>query len=361
MFRPVRQGIYTEGRLHPFSTPLDLLGFHALPLGERLRLGMLTQRLLGQRDDLDSLSTEAWIRRYVGDRAYESLFRPLVLAKFGCEGSEIAAAFVRGRLLARGRSRGALRWFERLGYLDGGSALVAEELRKRLLGLEVPVLTSAEVERVERRAGDFLVTIRGSGGPRQIAARFVVSSLPTPILDRAASGFPEEFGLLLRQVDYRAVVVATVGLARSLSSNYWISVIDRALPFNALIEHTRLHDRGHYQGAHVLYIGAYLGTDHPLWSASDEDVMTCFRAGLARGFPHFRGDDVLWWRVARDRYASPIFKVGYGATMSRLAGLVPGLHHAGTLRVYPDSRNVSSALRIGREVAETILEEASAR
>ena len=47
--------------------------------------------------------------------------------------------------------------------------------------------------------------------------------------------------------------------------------------------------------------------------------------------------------------------VGYGEVLADLSSALPRFHLAGTLMVYPDSRNVNSALRIGREVSDRIL------
>ena len=120
--RQVRQGIYCSGRLLPLSTPLDLVRFDLIPFSERIRLGLVTQKLWGNGSALGDVSVRDWVRRAIGEQAQKNLFEPLIRAKFGISGSEISAAFARGRLSARGASRGAFRWHERWRTCKGGAS-----------------------------------------------------------------------------------------------------------------------------------------------------------------------------------------------------------------------------------------------
>ena len=353
--RQVTQGIYCSGRLLPFSTPLDLVRFDEIPFLERIRLGLVTQKLWGNRSALGDVSISDWVRRTIGERAERNLFEPLIRAKFGISGSEVSAAFARGRLSARGASRGAFWWHERLAYLQGGSAFLADRICQEIEKSGMKVWTGASVKEIAIDQGKYRVAVETENGRRTIEARDVVCTLPTPVLDRAAVGFPKSFLKPLREVEYRAVVVVTFGFARPLSKNYWISVSDERVPFNALIEHTRLHPSENYDGQHIVYAGRYLQVDDEVWSMSDSEVAELFLSGLQTVFPGLSEREVLWNRVARDRYASPIFKVGYGGVLADLSSALPRFHLAGTLMVYPDSRNVNSALRIGREVSDRIL------
>ena len=94
--RQVTQGIYCSGRLLPFSTPLDLVRFDEIPFLERIRLGLVTQKLWGNGSALGGVSVSDWVRQAIGEQAERNLFEPLIRAKFGISGSEISAAFARG-------------------------------------------------------------------------------------------------------------------------------------------------------------------------------------------------------------------------------------------------------------------------
>ena len=349
VFRRVRQAVFLGGRLYPFTTPLDLLRFRPLPFVQRLRLG--TVAIGRAAADLEGVSVEEWIGRRVGREAYDRLFAPLVLSKFGAPGAEISAAFARGRMRARGASRSRTGWTERLGYLDGGTAALAERLLAELRGRGVALVSGCRIDAIVRGAGGFSISGLADGAAETFRAPVVVSTIPTDALAGALRGIPESVREGLAGIPYRAVAVACLGLRRSLSPYYWTSVADPDAPFHALIEHTRLHGPERYGGSHVVYLGRYLDPGDAHWSLSDDALLARMIDGLRTIHPRLDPADVLWSAIARDRYASPIFGVGFDRRVSALLDAVPGLLIGGTVRVYPDSRNVNSAVRIGEELA----------
>ena len=353
--RRASQGIFSAGRLYPFSTPIDLLSFPNIPFRERLKLGLVSQKLLGARDDLEALSAKEWICRYVGQSAYENLFQPLCWAKFGCDGTDVSAAFVRGRMFARGASRTRFKWNERLAYVQGGSDAFVKQLVAALPADQVELVCSASVSGIKRESDTFLTTFTAAGAKHAIRSTYAVSTIPTPVLPRIAQGFPQAFLQTLEQIPYRGVIVATFGLCRSVSSHYWTTVIDKSLPFNVLIEHTRLHAPVHYRGDHLLYVGRYATPGEKFWSLDDQEVMTLYRAGLTRMFPALREADIRWSRIARDGFATPVFTTEYSGWLAGLKKAVPRFFLGGTLTTFPDSRNVNAALRIGRDIARQIV------
>lgn len=349
VFRTVRQAVFLDGHLHPFTTPLDLLRFRPLPFRQRLRLGAIAIR--PAVTDLRSVSIRDWILDRVGREAYERLFAPLVLSKFGAPGGEISAAFARGRLKARGASRTRTGWIERLGYLDGGTAALVDALLPRLSAARADLRTGCRIDSLAPDGESFTVSLTRGGTSETLRARVVVSTIPTTALARTLGGVPEAVRDGLAQIRYRAVAVACLGLRRSLSPYYWTSIADPAAPFHALIEHTRLHGPERYGGDHVVYLGRYLDPEEPAWALPDDALLSTLIDGLRRIHPGVRASDVLWSAIARDRWASPIFGVGYDREVGALLDAVPRLLIGGTVRVFPDSRNVNSAIRIGEELA----------
>ena len=193
------------------------------------------------------------------------------------------------------------------------------------------------------------------GAAETLRARVVVSTIPTASLAPLLAGVPQTVREGLANIRYRAVAVACVGLRRSLSPYYWTSVADPAAPFNAVIEHTRLHAPERYGGDHVVYLGRYLDPEDALWSLSDDALLSRMIEGLRGLHPGLAPDDILWSAIARDRWASPIFGVGFDREIGALLDAVPRFLIGGTVRVFPDSRNVNSAVRIGEELAERAL------
>jgi protoporphyrinogen oxidase len=82
--RPVTAVWYNE-RPHPFDSPLAVLRFPGLSLLEKLRMGLVIAylRLTPRWEPLERVTAHEWLPRYMGRRAYEQIWQPLLEGKFG--------------------------------------------------------------------------------------------------------------------------------------------------------------------------------------------------------------------------------------------------------------------------------------
>lgn len=122
-----------------------------------------------------------------------------------------------------------------------------------------------------------------------------------------------------------------------------------------MVEHTNLAPASDYGGESVVYVSAYADPASPEWRLKDDEVFARFASGLKRVYPSFDDGAVTWRRVARTRYATPVFKIGFRRLLDNLSAVLPpGLFLAGNLVIYPGSRNVSSVISSGARSAEAV-------
>ena len=79
-------GFYSQGEIHPFTTPLDLLRFKPLNPFQRLRLGLVTlflQRKKYWPREYEHVTARDWLRKRIGQRALDVVWGPLLRGKFG--------------------------------------------------------------------------------------------------------------------------------------------------------------------------------------------------------------------------------------------------------------------------------------
>ena len=77
---------------------------------------------------LDNVEATGWIRRWVGEEAWEVLWRRLFDYKFYDYAGGLSAAWIWSRIRRIGRSRYNL-FREKLGYLEGGSNTLLQALK----------------------------------------------------------------------------------------------------------------------------------------------------------------------------------------------------------------------------------------
>ncbi len=99
-WRLARTSYFVNGRLYPFTTPLDLLCFSPLSLTSRLRFGLHALRCRRMTDwqHLAHLSAKQWLIDSVGRQAYEVVWRPLLEVKFGRYYNKISAPWIWHRI-----------------------------------------------------------------------------------------------------------------------------------------------------------------------------------------------------------------------------------------------------------------------
>ena len=132
--------MYHQGKFYPFDSiftniPLFLLRHY--PLIDVIRFGFvgLYLRLTNNWKPLEKSTTEAWMRKWAGDRIFEMMWQPMLIGKFGERYAKMVnMAWMWARLKSRTTN---------LGTFEGGFQAFADTLAGRLreLGVEICLTT----------------------------------------------------------------------------------------------------------------------------------------------------------------------------------------------------------------------------
>lgn len=342
-------GIYCQGRVHPFTSPRDLLLFRPLALLQRVLFGMHALHFKRRRDyeGLDEVSVEEWYRRRGNWAGYETIWKPLLKSKFADYHPQVPAAFIWGRIRPRAGSPQA---GGSLGYMKGGFAVTHEAIRERLVHAGGRLLEHSPVQGLGRDA-DGLFVLR-EGLREEFDA--ILSTLPIPVFARLVSGAPVDYLDRLRAIRYMGVCCLLLELDRPLSSTYWINVADPEITFGGVIEHTNLVPAEWYGGKRLVYLFNYVPEGHPYLSLNAEEYYSLHLPSLKRVFPNFSEAHVLSKRVAKTAHATPVYTVGFGKRMLEIQTPVPGVYLATTAQIYPLDRNMSHCVQLSMKAADVI-------
>ena len=82
--RPVT-AMYHDGRFYAFDSALAVLRFPGISLVDRVRCGLvaLYLRLTPRWEPLERVTADAWLRKWLGPSAYETMWQPMLVGKFG--------------------------------------------------------------------------------------------------------------------------------------------------------------------------------------------------------------------------------------------------------------------------------------
>jgi protoporphyrinogen oxidase len=365
-FRRPTTSLYHDGELYALDSPVPWLSFLPFPpihrairvlqfspisFVDRLRAGLVGAYLTLVRDwrPLEKVTAHEWMRRAVGERAYNVLWRPLLVSKFGEEHyREVNMAWMWARLYKRTAS---------LGYFEGGFQAFVDLLVQKVrehggevrLGAEV-----ASIRTVENEGGEGRVRLRV--GESEVVHDAVIATVSPEAMLSLAHELGGTYATKLHALESMGALALVLALDRGLTDeHYWINLPKGAeIPFMGLVEHTNYISREHYGGDHIVYCGDYLPPGHPYFEYSKEELLELYLPGLVKINPEFRRDWVRESWLFRERYAQPVPKVDHSERIPALKTGVEGLWMATMSQVYPWDRGSNYAVEIGRRAAREV-------
>ncbi len=340
-----KMGYWYQGRLQAWGNPVALLTFQGLGWVAKFRYA-LHAFLCTKRDNwkpLDAVEATSWIRRWVGDEAWEVLWRRLFDYKFYDQANQLSAAWIWSRIRRIGRSRYSL-MKEKLGFLEGGSRTLLQALKAD----------------VEQHGGEFrlktpatrVVLAGGRVTGIETAAGFeafdkVISTVPLPYVPRLLPDLPEPLLAKYRALKNIAVVCVIAKLRRSVTPNFWLNVNDPEMDIPGLVEYTNLRPLDH----HIVYVPFYMPGEHPKFTDGDEMFTGKVRRYLKTINPGLTDDDFIAIRASRYRHAQPVCPPGFLDMLPPWEQPVGGLWVADTSYYYPEDRGISESIGFGRMMA----------
>lgn len=331
-----------DGKFEQLDSPMTLLKFSPLRIDERLRVAAVGALLkLTGSGPYEGKTAEAWLRRWMGKRAYDRVFAPLFAAKFGALRGQIALPWFWARFHDRTTY---------LGYLRGGFQLLYERLVERISEAGGKVLLGTRVESAQP-LDDGRWEVRTSQGTWTFDC--VISTMATRLTCRLIPALPDDYRARYEWGQAYGAQCLILALDRQMTDSYWINPCDPGYPFTSLVEHTNYRPPSEYGGRHLLYLGNYRSMDDPLFKMSKEEVIAEFLPHLKRISPSFSEDWITESWLFQAPFAQPIVTTEYRQHIPPLHTPLKGLWVANMFQVYPHDRGQNYSF----ELAERLVKE----
>lgn len=361
LWKQSRMGYFSDNKAYEFGTPQSLLKFKPLPFMDKFRFGMSVLKLMAIKDwhALENVPAKDWLADNAGMKAFEKVWKPLLVTKFGEEYDKVSMAWFWGKIRLRGTSKENGR--EMLGYIDGSSSKLFERLTQVLSEKGVKINLNCKVEAINKAGNSFTIEMqkcRGGHWPSACASHTfdrVIAAVPLPIFGQlAAEILPAEYIENIRSIEHTSVVCMVLMLKKSFSRFYWLNIGDESIPFGGLIEHTNLLDKSLYHNKNVLYISNYVYKTDKYYTMSSEELLKEYLPHLKKINPEFDENWIQGVYTFRDEYAQPVIKCGYSKLKPEFETPIKGLYTAGMCNIYPEDRGVNYAVRDGKAVAKMV-------
>jgi protoporphyrinogen oxidase len=340
-----KMGYWYQGMLQPWGNPIALLKFKGLSFIAKFRYG-LHAFLCTKRNDwkpLDNLDAVEWIKRWVGEEAYEVLWRRLFDYKFYDYSNNLSAAWIWSRIRRIGRSRYSL-FREKLGYLEGGSDTLLQALHQDIKSHGGEVRLTSPVSEVVITDNQ---VVGVKSGEEFIPFDKVISTVPIPYVPKLMPNLPSDIIDQFKALKNIAVVCVIVKLRKALTENFWLNTNDPEMDIPGLVEYSNLRPLND----HVVYVPFYMPGEHPKFSEPNEAFTDKVKRYLKKINPALNDDDFIDIRASRYRFAQPICQPSFLEGLPNVKLPVKGLWLADTSYYYPEDRGISESIDFGRKMA----------
>jgi protoporphyrinogen oxidase len=302
----------------------------------------------------EKVTADKWMRRWMGEEAYDKFFKPLLIGKFGELYDSVPMSFMWARIVKRTL---------KLGTYTGGFQAFLDELAQQLETKGVTIHLNSPVEGIGTQGNKPTLTVNGTP---QTFDRVISTTSPRLML-KLADGLSETpYGKQVADLNSIGGLCVVLALKQGLMQDdtYWLNLpattADKsksAFPFLALVEHTNYIPREHYGGDHIIYCGDYVPPNHEYFNMSEEELVERFLPALKKVNPNFERDWVRKWWVWRAPYAQPVPELNHSQKIPDLRTPLAGVYWASMSQVYPWDRGTNFAVEIGRRVANLAMDE----
>ena len=358
---PSQNSYYSQGKIYSLASPLDLLRLPIVPFIDRMRIGLVTLYLQtvpsrGERwRRFEHISASNWLKKWLGERAYQQTFGAQLRAKFGPRASEISMVWFWNKIYLRTQSRSGLFAKERLGYFDGSFATFVDALVNAGRDAGVKFVHSAPIEQISSDPETRRVRVQLKD--TTISVDGLVVTTPTPLLARLLPELDGDYRTKIEQTTYQGAACVLLRMSRNLTETYWLNIADPTLPFTVVVEHTNFIDSGEFGGEHYLYVNTYVDTDHRFLRMSSDDLVAEYLSYLPLLNPEFSEDWVLDRWVFRTPSAQPVIGLNYSQQVPSHRTPVRGVYLASMSQIYPEDRGTNYAVALGETVATLVDED----
>ena len=360
---PSNVGTYVDGGLHRTTTAFDLLRFSAIPLYERIRMGLFTLRVQRIKDweSLEPYTADEWLSDQLGGKAYDVLWNPLLRGKFGRFYGDVGMPWFWSKIHTRFASREGLLAKEVLGYPTGSFDVVFDTLADKIRSLGGEIRLENPVMKINPRDESGITQVHSVLADTEMTESYdsVLATVPSFSAPSIMENLPGSYLERLKSVQYLAAVVVILELDRALTDYYWMNIASDDVPFLGIIEHTNMLPREWYNGRHVVYLTNYLHRKDDLFQLPADELIDLYCEHLPKFNPAFERSwikDVHYNSVSA---AQPIIGTEYGAKKPSHRTPFERVYLANTTQIYPEDRGTNYSIRMGREVAGMMLDDAN--
>src|SRR5258708_2488575 len=289
---------------------------------------------------LEKYKTSEFLPKYMGQNAYQAIWEPQLINKFGEYINDISLAWFWARIKKRTPS---------LAYPAGGFLQFAKALEGKITNLGGKIVYNTAIESITENKK---ITL----GKQYGEFDKLIVTLPSFFFLKLFPRLPENYKQKLMPLKGLGAMTLILRLKQPFfkDNTYWLSVCEKHAPITAIVEHTNFMDKQHYNNEHLVYLGNYLPTNHPYFSMNKEQLLKTFDPFLKQINSNYK-ENLIGTEVFKVPFAQPIIPINYSTMIPSFETPIKNVYLANMQQVYPWDRGTNYAVELGQKIAKAIL------
>ncbi len=346
-----KTSVYLNGKTYQLDSPLKVLFFPELSITQRLRmatvLGFLRYNPFWKL--LEKHSTTKALPKFMGKKAYELIWGPQMVGKFGSFSDTISLAWFWARIKKRTTS---------LAYPEGGFLNFAQHISKEIEKNGGKIYFQTTVLDIDSKKNPQVSFIDKNGKNKTEKFDAIIITLPSFLFLKIAKGLPDTYINSLKKLNGLGAINLVLRLDKKFfnDSTYWLSICDTLFPFMAVVDHGNFMDKKQYNNEHIIYVGKYLPLNHKYFKLTKQQLLEIYNPYLKKINPNYK-KSLIDFEVYKAPFAQPIIPVNYSKIIPSFDTTLKNVYLANIEQVYPWDRGTNYAVELGEKIAKKILNE----
>ncbi len=340
--------VYVQDKIYQLDSPVSVLKFPLLSLVDRIKMSTVIGFLKFDPfwKPLEKYRASTILPKFMGKSAYEMIWKPLFINKFGSFADNISLAWFWARIVKRTPSLA----YPRGGFLNFANALCSAISKQ---GGKI----SFETEILELDGKSLSLKIKDKDGKESLETfDKVIITTPSFLFLKIAKHLPEEYKNSLGKLKGLGATNLVLRLKSPFfkDGTYWASICDINAPIMAIVEHTNFMDKKNYDNEHLLYLGNYRPMDDEYFQMDELAMLKRFTPFLKKLNPDF-DKNIIGAKLFKAPFAQPIIPINYSKIIPPMITPIKDVYLANIEQVYPWDRGTNYAVELGQKVSELIL------
>lgn len=346
-----KTSVFVKDNLYQLDSPVAVMKFPLLSFIEKIKMSAVIGffKFFPFWMLLEKYNAAKILPKLMGRRAYQMIWEPLFINKFGKFYSDVSLAWFWARIKKRTPS---------LAYPSGGFLNFANELVKQIEKKKGEFFFNTEIVEIKENNKIFLKIKDTNGKIKTESFDKLIVTSPSFIFLNVTPQLPQEYKETLGKLKGLGATNLVLRLEKPFFNDgtYWLSVCDKKAPVMAIVEHTNFMDKKNYNNEHVLYLGNYREHTDKYFHMNEKQMLSYFDSYLKKINKNYK-DNILGYKLFKAPFAQPIIPVNYSKILPRFETPLKGVYLANIEQVYPWDRGTNYAVELGRKISEIILKD----